>query len=105
MSAACPPTTSPSSPPTTPGIAYGLGLTNDGDRVSLITADGTTLVRVSYGDADLTGLTPAVLDASLNLEEDIWGKTYGSHSDLSSEAYSPGTLLDGSGYPGPDGRY
>jgi hypothetical protein len=58
-----------------------------------------------YGDADLTATTPAILDASLNLDEDVWGKAYESHSDLSSSAYSPGTLLDGSAYPGPDGRY
>ena len=88
-------------------LPYGLALKNDGDRIKLMAADGVTVItELAYGDIDASA-EEAILDASLTLSPDVWGTDYTHHKFATDSIgdYSPGTYLDGSAFPGPDGRY
>lgn len=90
-----------------PGIANGLSLKNTGDVLSLVAADGATVItELAYGDEG-DGSVPAPSDESAVLEPEVWGSDYVLHS-LAVGAlgvFSPGALVDGSTFEGPDGRY
>jgi hypothetical protein len=91
-----------------PGNAYGLNLTDAGDEITLLAADGiTTITTLAYGDQDVTGLVPATTDASTNLDPDVWGSAYTDHPSATGATsdFSVGTWVDGSDFEGPDGRY
>ena len=91
-----------------PGTPYGLSLLDEGESVRLVAADGkTTITTLSYGTASFDGSVPAAADASITLDPDVSGSDYvehGSATDASGD-YSPGTYVDGSAFPGPDGVY
>ncbi|MCB9741561.1 MAG: lamin tail domain-containing protein [Alphaproteobacteria bacterium] len=87
-----------------PGEPAGLSLTDSGDIVVLYSPEGSELLRLRYGNADISGNVPTASDASLQLSPDVEGSDYVLHSNL-GEAYSPGTLSDGSGFPGVEGSY
>jgi hypothetical protein len=87
-----------------PGLQYGLSLLDAGESVALIAADGSTITTMAYGDST----TPAVSDASYVIDPDVYGTSGWTHhfyATGSSTSFSPGTYIDGSGFPGPDGRY
>ena len=92
-----------------PGLQYGLSLADSGERVSLLAADKdqTVICEVAYGDSDPDGTNDSISDASLVLSPDVWGTSYTHHSYAADSTgdYSPGTYVDGSAFPGPDGRY
>lgn len=86
-------------------LEYGLALNNEGDRVTLWMPDGATAIAdMPYGDE---GTNEALEDASLVLDPDVWGTSYTHHhyADGALADYSPGTYVDGSAFPGPEGRY
>jgi hypothetical protein len=88
-----------------PGLLLGLALSNGGDSVRLVAPDDTTdIASLSY-DAATAG---ALVGASLTLSDpEVYGTTYVPHNYVPGHFgnYSPGTLLDGSAFPGPDGVY
>jgi len=89
-------------------LEFRLSLNNDGDHVWLYAADGSTVIDgVAYGDADFSATNEAIFDASMVLDPDVYGSAYTHHKYATDSAgdYSPGTLADGSEFPGPDGRY
>ena len=91
-----------------PGLQYGLSMADAGEHIELLASDAKTVIaEMAYGDADPDGDNPSVSDASLVLEPDVWGTAYVHHEDASGSTglFSPGTYVDGSAYPGPDGRY
>ena len=90
-----------------PGIANGLSLKNTGDVLSLVAADGATVItELAYGD-ESDGSVPAPSDESAVLEPEVWGVDYVLHSlaDGALGVFSPGILADGGAFEGPDGRY
>jgi hypothetical protein len=89
-----------------PGQQYGLALTDSGDAVRLLSADGMSeLASFAYGTESTS--IPSVADQSLNLNPDIWGTVYAAHGSIAGTvgAYSPGTWVDGSAFVGPAARY
>jgi hypothetical protein len=90
-----------------PGVANGLSLKNTGDVLTLVAADGATVItELAYGD-ESDGSVPAPSDESAVLEPEVWGTDYVLHSLAAGAlgAYSPGALADGATFEGPDGRY
>jgi hypothetical protein len=84
------------------GLQYGLALANEGDTMSLVAADGVTvLAAFAYGTM---GAVEAVEDASMVLEPDVWGTEYTSHhyADGAVGDFSPCSLTDGTAFGGPD---
>ncbi len=91
-----------------PGIAYGLGLQDEGETIRLVAADGKTeLTSVSYGSASTDGSVPAASDESIVLEPEVTGSSYVEHSAAkgASGMFSPGTYVDGANFPGPEGVF
>jgi len=89
-----------------PGIQYGLALTDSGDRMRVLAADGSTvLAEVAYGSESLT--LEAASDESLTLSPDVWGTEHQAHSTVAGAVgrYSPGTFADGASWVGPQVRY
>jgi hypothetical protein len=87
-----------------PGLQYGLSLKDDTETVRLVAADGTTdIATMTYGTEEV----PAVSDGSNTLDPDVFGTSYAHHfyATGSTTWFSPGTYVDGSAFPGPDGRY
>ena len=80
-----------------PGTAYGLDLDNDGDRISLVDADGLLVDVFSYGDEG--GIT-ATNDESMTRDPDLTGE-FEPHTGASGGAgavFSPGTRVDGTAF-------
>lgn len=89
-----------------PSTPYGLSLRDAGETLQVIDSDGkTVLAAIAWGSSSLDGTVPAVLDASLTLDPDLYGKTYVDHSVCTDSvgAYSPGTFCTGGSFPGPAG--
>lgn len=86
------------------GLQYGLSLNNEGEYVELQDATGTLITSVWYGPS---GTFDAVEDASMVLTPDVWGTTYTHHKYATGSIsdYSVGLFVDGTAFPGPDGRY
>ncbi len=86
-------------------LPLGLALNNDQDTVRLLAPDDTTEISsVSYDPTTAT----ALLGASLTLwDPEIYGTDYTSHQFAPGHNgnYSPGLLLTGDDYPGPDGVF
>jgi len=90
-----------------PGIANGLSLKNTGDVLTLVAADGATVItELAYGD-EAGGAVPAPSDESAVLDPEVWGTDYVLHTAAAGSlgAFSPGTFADGGTFEGPDGRY
>ena len=90
------------------GTPFGLSLTNEGNRVTLTSADAATvLATLAYGTSSTDGSVPAAADQSIVLDPDMTGTTYVEHETASGGAssFSPGTKSDGTAFPGPDGIY
>ncbi len=86
------------------GLEYGLSLENSAETVLLMAPDATTiLASIAYG----TDETPVVEDASLVLDPEVVGTEYTHHlyAPDSAGAYSPGTMVTGTAFPGPVGWY
>ncbi len=91
-----------------PGTQYGLSLLDSGETVRLVAADGKeTITSLAYGSASIDGTVPSASDESITLDPDVSGDTYVLHSEAtdSSGSFTPGTYVDGSAFPGPDGVY
>ena len=86
-----------------PGLQYGLCMLDSGETIQLVGADGVAITTFTYGDAT----TPAINDASYVLDPEVWGTAWTHHYYAADSIgyYSPGTLVDGSAFPGADARY
>ncbi len=86
------------------GLEYGLSFNNEGEHIDLLDPTGGILASFAYGEG--TGVD-AIEDASMVLTPDVWGTSYTHHSYATGSVgdFSPGTFVDGSAFPGPDGRY
>lgn len=80
------------------GLQLGLALNNEGDTLRLLTTSNVTVTSMTYGN----DTTPAADDCSLVLSPEIEGTSYLPHIYASGSvgAFSPGTLADGSAFPG-----
>jgi hypothetical protein len=86
------------------GLQYGLSLNNDGERVELRDPSGGLLTSFTYGTG---GDIDAIEDASMVRTPDVEGTTWTHHAYAAGSIsdYSPGSYVDGSAFPGPDGYY
>lgn len=86
------------------GLQYGLSLNNEGEYVALHDPAGNVLASMAYGDGTDV---EAIEDASMVLSPDVWGTEYTHHAYAtgSTSDYSVGTYVDGTAFPGVDGRY
>jgi hypothetical protein len=79
-----------------PGISFGLHLTDAGNRLSLVDAEGLLVDELAYGSA---GGPPVPEDESLTRWPDGSGDWVG-HGAVApaGEIFSPGTKVDGSSF-------
>ncbi len=86
------------------GLEYGLSFNNEGEHIELRDPTGGVLTSFAYGE---TTDVDAIEDASMVLTPDVWGTEYTHHSYATGSVgdFSPGTFVDGTPFPGVDGRY
>jgi hypothetical protein len=82
-----------------------LSFNNSGDVIAITGVDGSAIAATyAYGE---DGSNEAMEDASAVLAEEVYGTSYTNHRYVTDSVgdYSPGTMIDGAAFGGPDSVY